>query len=89
MLKTRPVAVFTLYNFVGGGKNLLSLLSMTVFTIFIPLIFYLNGPPLLFVPFSVPAIHVPAFVDSEILGHDEGPGDQDNSRQRQNHVQGS
>jgi hypothetical protein len=75
MLKSRSMAVFAFYDFMGGRKDLALLLGMTVLTIFFPLIFYFDGLPLLYIPRPVPAIHVPSFMDAEIFGHDEGPGD--------------
>jgi hypothetical protein len=75
MLKGRSMAVFAFYDFMGGRKDLSLLLGMTVRAIFFPLVFYLNGLPLLYISRPVPAIHVPSFMDAEISGHHEGPGD--------------
>ena len=75
MLKSRSMAVFAFYDFMGGRKDLSLLLGMTVRTIFCPLVFYLNGLPLLNISRPVPAIHVPSLMDAEIFGHEEGPGD--------------
>jgi hypothetical protein len=57
---------------------------MAVLAIFLPLIFDFDGFPLLFIRLPIPAEHVPPFMDAEILGNDEDPGDQDQSGYNQN-----
>jgi hypothetical protein len=69
------MAVFTLDDFMAGGTKLLLLLHMAVPAVFPALIFRLNLFPLPFVGLSIPSIHVPPFMDAEILGYDEGPSD--------------
>jgi hypothetical protein len=71
----RVMAVFALNQVMTGGTNLLFLLCMAVPAVLLALIFWLKSSPLRFVGLPVPAIHVPAFMNAEILGYDEGPGD--------------
>jgi hypothetical protein len=65
-----PVAVFTFINPMRRGKVLLCLLSMAGRTKFLSLVFDLDGLPFLYICLPVPAVHVPAFVDSEIMRHE-------------------
>ena len=75
MAPCRVMAVFALDEFMTGGMNLLLLLRMAILAVFLALVFRLKSFPLPFVGLSIPAIHVPAFLDAEIPGYDEGPGD--------------
>ena len=77
MLDRRPMTVFTLNSFVAGGADLLLFFSMAVLTIFLPLIFYLKGFPLLLIRLAIPAVHVTSFMDSKVLRYYHGPGYQD------------
>jgi hypothetical protein len=88
MLEGRAMAVFTIHHFMGRGKNLLFLIGMAVPAVFLPLIFDFKGFPFRYVSLPVPAIHVPPFMDSEVFGNHENPGDQDDRHQSQNHIQG-
>jgi hypothetical protein len=83
------MAVFALDYFMGRGKNLLFLGGMAIPAVFLSLVFNLEGLPFRYVPLPVPAIHVPPFMDSEVFGHHESPGDQDDRHHGQNHIQGS
>ena len=76
----RVMAVFAFDEIMTGGTNLLFLLRMAVPAVLLALIFRLKGSPLPFVGLPVPAVHVPAFLDAEIVGHDEGPGDENHPR---------
>jgi hypothetical protein len=70
----RVMAVFALDEFMTGGTNLLLLLRMAVLAVFLALKFRLKSFPLSFVGLPIPSIHVPAFMDAEILGDDKGSG---------------
>jgi hypothetical protein len=89
MLARRSMAVFALYDLMGGRKDLFFLFGMTVLTVLLPLIFYLNGLPFLYIARPIPAEHVPPFMDAKILGYHEDPGGQDQGGHNQNHKKGS
>ncbi len=64
-----PVAVFTFNNSMRRGKDFLCMLGMAGRAKFPSLIFDLDGLPFRYICLSVPAVHVPAFMDSEIIRH--------------------
>lgn len=88
VLKSRSMTIFALDGFMRGRKNLFFFVGMAVPAVFLPLIFYFDGFPFRWVPRTVPAVHVPALMDSKVFGDEESPGGQDDHHQGQNHIQG-
>jgi hypothetical protein len=70
MSNSGSVAVFTFNHSMRRGKDFLSLLSMAGRAEFLSPVFDLDGLPFLYICLPVPAIRVPAFMDSEISRHE-------------------
>ena len=81
MIESRPMTVFTLNNFMRGGADLLLLFPVAISAIFLPVIFYLKGLPLLHIRASIPAVHVASLMDSKILRYNQGSRYQDETNQ--------
>lgn len=69
MSNSGPVAVFTFNNSMRRGNDFLSLLRMAGRAEFLSPVFGLDGLPFLYICLPVPAIRIPAFMDSEIIRH--------------------
>jgi hypothetical protein len=88
VFKGRTMAVFALDDLMGRRKVLLLLVGMAVSAVLFSLEFRLDRLPLSLVPFAIPAVHVPAFLDAEIFGHHEGAGDKYDSHDCENQIEG-
>jgi hypothetical protein len=75
MEKGRAVAAFTFNIFMMCGSELLLLRCMAGFAEFPAAIFYRKILPFLNIGLPVPAIRIPLFMSSEIIGYPEAPGD--------------
>jgi hypothetical protein len=75
MEKSRSVAVFTFNIFMMCGSKLLRLPCMAGPAEFLASIFYRKIFPFLNIGLSIPAIRIPLFMSSEIIGYPEAPGD--------------
>jgi hypothetical protein len=86
MTDSGPVTVFTFYHSMRRGKDFLSLLLMAGSAEFLSPVFDRDDLPFLYICQPVPAICIPAFMNSKISRHKESPGNKDNRHKSQNHV---
>jgi hypothetical protein len=75
MGKGRSVTVFTFNIFMLCGSKLLRLPRMADPAEFPASIFYRKILPFLNIGLPIPAIRIPLFMSSEIIGYPEAPGD--------------
>jgi hypothetical protein len=75
MGKGRSVTVFTFNLFMLCGSKLLRLPRMADPAEFPASIFYRKILPFLNIGLPIPAIRIPLFMSSEIIGYPEAPGD--------------
>lgn len=79
MPKSRPMAVFTLYDRMRGHRDAFILVRVTGFAVIGTLIFDGHHFPVLDIGSSVPSVHVAPLMDSETTRDIKGPGDKDES----------
>ena len=88
MGKGWPVTVFAVNIFMPERKKFLHLPRMAGIAEFSALIFYREILPFLNIGLPIPAICIPLFMNSEIIGYQETPRNQDDRRKSQNYIQG-
>ncbi len=67
MIDSRTVAILTLDDCMRRVHYTCKLIGMAVFAVILSLVFDLNFFPVLYVPFSVPAIHITPFMNAKIM----------------------
>lgn len=77
MIESRTVAVFTLDDCVRRFQDAFIFIRMAVFAIIPSLVLNFDFFPVLYISFSVPAIHKTPFVNAEIMRHIEESCNQD------------
>jgi len=81
MVQGRAVTVFTGDDPVGGAAEAYNLVSVALLAVRDRPVFNCNSFPLVFIPFAMPAVHVPLFVDAKVIRHQEDSGNEDQNYQ--------
>jgi hypothetical protein len=87
MGKGRSVTIFTFNVFMLCGGKGFRLPCMAGPAEFPASVFYRKILPFLNIGLPIPAICIPSFMNSEIIGYQDAPGDQDDRRKSQNYIQ--